>query len=252
MSEKLSNSASKLIKSLQQKKYRDLNGLFLVEGVKLTEEALRNNNGGLVQQVIYTGDKSEFHFSLPENAISVSPKELEILSGLKTPNRILAVCRKFPYVSEITFSSPTLVLDGVGDPGNLGTIIRLCDWFGFTQLICSNESVDLYNPKVVQASMGSLFRVQVIYTDLTELISNLPEGKNIYGADMNGTSIYDVNFDKNPIVIFGSESHGISENLKARISEKISITQVGGGESLNVAVSAAIISSEIRRRFPTK
>lgn len=250
MSEKLSNSASKLIKSLQQKKYRDLNGLFLVEGVKLTEEALRYNQG--VEQVVYTGDQNDFLFSLPENAISVSPKELEILSGLKTPNRILAVCRKFPEVSKMKLSSPTLVLDGVADPGNLGTIIRLCDWFGFSQLICSKESVDLYNPKVVQASMGSLFRVQVFYTDLTEFITHLPEGKKIYGADMNGTSIYDVDFDSNPVIIFGSESHGITQNLMARINEKISIPQIGGGESLNVAVSAAIISSEIRRRFPTK
>jgi len=250
MSEKLSNSAAKLIKSLQQKKYRDLNGLFLVEGVKLTEEALRHNQG--VEKVIYSGDKSNFHFSLPENAISVSPKELEILSGQKTPNRILAVCRKFSEETHITRLSPTLVLDGVADPGNLGTIIRLCDWFGFSQLICSNESVDLYNPKVVQASMGSLFRVKVIHTDLQEFIGGLPEGKKIYGADMHGTSIYDVDFEIHPVVVFGSESHGINDKLKALMSEKISIPQTGGGESLNVAVSAAIISSEIRRRFPTK
>ncbi len=247
---KLTNSASKLIKSLQQKKYRDLNGLFVVEGVKLVGEAM--GAGAAIETVVFTGDDSDYPYDLPHDSFSASPKELEIISGLKTPNRILAVCRKFPVSFQIDHTKPCLALDGISDPGNMGTIIRLCDWFGINQIVCDNRCVELYNPKVVQASMGSLFRVNVVETDLIQFISDLPEGRQCLAADMHGKSIYQTEFQSAPVIVMGSESHGLREEVLQSGVEKISIPQYGGGESLNVAVSAAIIVAEFQRHVSAR
>lgn len=248
MSGKLTNSVSKLVKSLKQKKYRDLNGLFVVEGVKLVGEAIDAANAK-VEMVVYTGEISDFDYILPENAYYASPKELEIISGLQTPNRIMAVCRKMEEVNAIDFSGPVLALDGVSDPGNLGTIIRLCDWFGFSQIICDHRTVDVYNPKVVQASMGGIFRVSVRYTELPAFIENLPKEQGVFGADMDGISIYDADMGASPLIIMGSEAHGLSEAVSKLVPNKISIPRYGQGESLNVAISSGIIAAELRRRF---
>lgn len=246
MHEKLSQSASKLIKSLQQKKYRDLHGLFVVEGIKLVAEALTANVD--ISHVVYTGSSDDFSFSLPNNTWSTSDRELLSISSLKAPNRILAVCRKPERENNLNIAGPAFALDGVADPGNLGTIIRLCDWFGMSHLICDKRSVDLYNPKVVQATMGSIFRVNVHYADLAEWLTALPKDREVYAAHMEGESLYETHFGEKPIIVLGSEAHGIRPEIEALCKNRICIPRFGQGESLNVAVSGAIIASEIVRR----
>ncbi len=246
MQDNLTNSDSKLIKSLQQKKYRNAEDLFVVEGVKLVGEALSHPD--LVQMVVYTDDAHSYGYSLPANAARVSHADLQRISSLKTPNRILAVCRQMEMPAAPRINLPLFALDGVSDPGNLGTIIRLCDWFGFRQLVCSADTADVYNPKVVQASMGSIFRVQLIYLNLPEFFNHLPKGHAVLGADMEGASIYDHEFTPNTVIVLGSEAHGLRVSVSNCLTGKIAIPQFGGGESLNVAVSAAVIASEIRRR----
>lgn len=249
MHEKLSQSASKLIKSLQQKKYRDLHGLFVVEGIKLVAEALAANVD--ISHVVYTGNSDDFSFPLPNNASSTSDRELLAISSLKTPNRILAICRKAEQENNPNVAGPTFALDSVADPGNLGTIIRLCDWFGMPQLICDKRSVDRYNPKVVQATMGSIFRVQLHYVDLEHWLAKLAKDQDVFAAHMQGEPLYETHFGEKPVVVLGSEAHGIRPEIEALCKKRISIPRIGNGESLNVAVSGAIIASEIARKSLT-
>jgi len=249
MHDKVSNKASKLIKSLQQKKYRDLHGLFVVEGVKSVGEAFAAKAD--IAEVVYTGS-DDFPYPLPGNAVTATEREMAAVSSLKTPNRILAVCRKAPEhaateVEVLAAPHPAFALDGVSDPGNLGTIIRICDWFGMPHLICDSRCVDVYNPKTVQASMGSIFRVAVHYTDLAEWLKKLPAERPVFTADMNGDPIGGADFGDRPVVILGSEAHGISEGIASLSRKTVSIPRIGGGESLNVAVSAAIFAAAVRK-----
>ena len=146
------------------------------------------------------------------------------------------------------FNGITLILDGIKDPGNFGTIIRLCDWFNVKNIICSKDTVDLYNPKVIQATMGSISRVNVFYKDLVDIISNLPIEVHIYAASMEGEDIKDIIIRKNSIIVLGNESVGISNNIKQLITNKITIKkEEGGAESLNVAIAASIILYEFNK-----
>lgn len=244
MYDKVSNRASKLIKSLQQKKYRDAHGLFVVEGPKMVAEALSAK--WPVSQVVFTGSADDLGLTLPPAAVQASERELSSMSSLKHPNRILAVCQMGDEAPPLPSDGPVFALDQVADPGNLGTIIRLCDWFGMGHLICSPETVDTYNPKVVQATMGSIFRVAIHRMPLPEFLHHLPEGRTAYAADMGGSSIYETDFGANPIVVLGSESHGVSTEVRAA-SRVVGIPKYGQGESLNVAISAAVIAAELRR-----
>lgn len=247
MTGKLTKSQSKYIKSLQQKKYRDLNKQFVVEGIKMIREALEID--GLVDYLIYTGEISDYDFPFPASFFHASPKDLEIISSLKSPNRVLAVCNIRDSRGTIDFEKPILALDDISDPGNFGTIIRLADWFGITQLICTPNSVDPQNPKVVQASMGGIFRSTIWNMTLEELISELPPQMSVYRADMKGENLYSTEI-KNPfMLIMGSESHGVSPILRKLVPNAISIPRFGGGESLNVAVSTGIILSEFKRKL---
>ncbi len=249
MQDYLSHSDSKLIKSLQQKKYRDAEGLFVAEGVKLVGEVLEHPQ--LIKKIVYAGDSADLPYQLPAGAVKVSPHDLEKISSLKTPNRILAVCHQLKHPHTPILNFPLFALDGVSDPGNLGTIIRLCDWFGFGQLICSNDTADVYNPKVVQASMGSILRVAVAYLPLAQFLSDLPKGHVVLGADMDGDPIYGHSNLAKGVVVMGSEAHGIRPEIRNLLTNTVSIPRFGGGESLNVAVSTAIIAAEIRRQhFP--
>ncbi|HKK38862.1 MAG TPA: RNA methyltransferase [Cryomorphaceae bacterium] len=243
MTDHLSNNHMKLVKSLQQKKYRDEHGLFLVEGVKLVNEAIHSQ--AKLEMIVYACEEDELPFTLPLNSYRVSPKELGRMSGLKTPNRVLAVCHKDLPTKE-NFVGWIVALDQISDPGNLGTIIRICDWMGVDQIVCAQESVDVFNTKVVQASMGSIFRVEVIYESLEEYLeeSNL---ETILEADMEGQSIYEYEPSVEGILVMGSESHGLRPEISAKCTGKISIPQFGGGESLNVAVSTGIILSHLRK-----
>lgn len=231
----------KLVVNLKQKKYRSQLGLFVVEGEKVVKELLEANFGvhGLY---VDTAEKKEI---FPE-AEMVGVPQLKQMSSLKQPNGVLGVFR-MPKSEKQSDSDWTLVLDAVRDPGNLGTIIRLCDWFNIKQLVCSPDTVDCYNPKVLQATMGSIARVQVVYTQLDAFLEN--SGQPIFGAFMDGASVYTEKLPKKGILVMGNEANGISKTVETWVTKRIAIPQFGNQstESLNVATATAILLSEIRR-----
>lgn len=240
----ISKSEIKSITQLQQKKYRDLHQLFVAEGPKVISELVSE---GIVLHSYYT--------IAPEDTPKaerrlISAQELKKISSLKTANTSLAVFKK-PTLQPLQDKGLIIALDAVRDPGNLGTIIRLCDWFGVSQLLCSYDTADCYNPKVIQATMGSIARVSVHYVALAEVLqqSKLP----IYGAFMKGTNVYRSKLPAAGIVVMGNEANGISAEVANTISEEISIPQFGTTttESLNVATATAILLSEFRRAIET-
>ncbi len=237
----LSKNHLKLITSLSQKKYRLKHKLFIVEGVKVVREFLASS---YELEVLFTTDQ---HFITTQNCIQISDKELKKISVLKTPNKVLALFR-IPKENPIISSGLIVALDAINNPGNLGTIIRLCDWFGVEQLICSKETVDCYNAKVIQASMGSLTRVSLSYTDLEDYLKSVSIPKFI--ADMDGENIYKTKLPSEAILIMGNEANGISDSIRAIVEDKISIPRIGKSpqtESLNVATATAILLSEFRK-----
>ena len=239
----ISKNQLKLITSLSQKKYRIKHQLFIAEGVKVVEEILDANYK--VHLLFCTND---FICNVEKNkVIVVSEKELKKISKLKTPNKVFAIF-EFPAVTSLKENGLILALDAINDPGNLGTIIRLCDWFGVTQLVCSLDTVDAFNQKVVQASMGSLTRVSIVYTDLHPYIkaTKLP----VFIADMEGSNVYTSSLLKDAILIMGNEANGISDSIRNLVPHKISIPRFGElqeTESLNVATATAILLSEFKR-----
>ena len=242
----LSKSQIKIITSLKQKKYRNKYGLFVVEGKKSVLEFLNSTQTKFeLADLFYTEEFSELNIN---NSFKISELELKKISFLKTPNQVLAVFKISKDLKPIIENGLVLALDNIKDPGNLGTIIRLCDWFGVSQLVCSLETVDCYNEKVIQASMGSLTRVSIVYTDLSQYLENskLP----IFATVMSGKNIYQEKLPKNAVLVMGNEANGISENSLQRTQNKISIPKFGElqqTESLNVATATAIFLSEFRR-----
>lgn len=237
----LSKSQIKLITSLKQKKYRQQEDLFVVEGIKTITELLQSN---FELYKLYTTES--FNIDAKDEVV-ISSGDLKRISFLKTPNKALAIF-KIPESKALNYSGLIVALDAVNDPGNLGTIIRLCDWFGIKQLVCSNETVDCFNPKVVQATMGSITRVNVSYVDLTSFLKSceLP----VFGAFMEGENVYNKDLPENGILVLGNEANGVSKDVENIISEKISIPRFGdlkATESLNVATATAILLSEFRR-----
>jgi TrmH family RNA methyltransferase len=245
----ISKSQISYIKSLHQKKNRKEQGLFIVEGLKSIQEFL--NSDYVVDSVYYTENLMPKLDNLSRNikSVQITEPELSRISALSTPQSILAVVQ-IPKQTDLNIKklegSFFLALDGVQDPGNLGTIIRTADWFGLNTILCSMDTAEVYNPKVVQASMGSLSRVNIIYTDLKVLFSqiNFP----VYGAVLDGKSIYETEFGQQGIVLLGNEGNGISKSLQERIQYPITIPRYGKAESLNVAISASIFCSELRRK----
>src|SRR6478752_1386513 len=203
----LSKNQIKLISSLQQKKYRFANQLFFAEGVKVIQELVKSN---FELEHLYT-TKDDFTEVASHQRTIITENELNKISALSTPNTCLAVF-KIPSESNIIESGLVLALDSIRDPGNLGTILRLCDWFGIQQLVCSKETVDIYNPKVVQATMGSIARVNVNYVDLESFISqtSLP----VFGTFMDGNNIYKTDLPQEGVIIMGNEANGISPELE--------------------------------------
>jgi TrmH family RNA methyltransferase len=241
----LSKNQIKLISSLQQKKHRFANQLFFAEGVKVIQELVKSN---FELEHLYT-TKEDFNDVAAHKRSLISENELNKISALATPNTCLAVF-KIPLESKIIESGLLLALDDIRDPGNLGTILRLCDWFGIQQLVCSKETVDIYNPKVVQATMGSIARVNVNYIDLNAFISKtkLP----VFGTFMNGENIYKTALPQEGIIVMGNEANGISEEIEKLISKRLTIPRFGTlqiTESLNVATATSIILSEFRRQI---
>ncbi|MDO4228318.1 MAG: RNA methyltransferase [Capnocytophaga sp.] len=233
----------KLIQKLQQKKYRFEHQMFVVEGKKSIIEFLHPKFE--VEFILAT---EHFSSDLPQNKIQLTTKEeLKKMSFLKNPDQGIAVF-KIPKLQSIRHEGLILALDDVRDPGNLGTIIRLCDWFGVEHLVCSEQSVDCYNPKVVQASMGSLTRVNVHYTDLYSFLNETP--LSIFATTMNSENVYKTSLPKDFILIMGNEANGISERISKLATKNISIPRFGAlqqAESLNVATATAILLSEARR-----
>ena len=239
----VSKNQIKLITSLQQKKYRFANQLFFAEGIKVIQE-LVESNFELVH--LYT-TQNDFEEVSNDKKIMISESDLKKISALATPNTCLAVF-KIPTEKKILESGLILALDSIRDPGNLGTILRLCDWFGIEQLICSKDAVDIYNPKVVQATMGSIARVNVNYVDLESFINKTKLA--VYGTFMDGTNIYITDLPQEGIIVMGNEANGISPELEKLIKNRLTIPRFGKlqkTESLNVATATAIILSEFRR-----
>ena len=239
----ISNKEVKLITSLSQKKYRNKHLLFIAEGEKLVYELIKAKY--TVEKIYYT---ELFNYGIEEHlALKVSQKDLKRISGLKTPNNILGVF-KIPINKKTIEGGLHVVLDGVQDPGNLGTIIRLCDWFGVSNLICSVDTVDCYNPKVVQATMGSLARVAISYLDIEVFIKK--SNATVFITDMDGENIYQQNLPKDALLVMGNEGNGVRENIKELVKKSIAIPRFGSSpkaESLNVATATAILLSEFRR-----
>ena len=237
----LSKNHIKLITSLSQKKYRQKHKLFVVEGVKVVQEFL---NSSYELDIVFSSD---INFSSTNKFIKVTDQELKKISSLKNPNKVLAIF-KIPNQINPIIDGLILALDSINDPGNLGTIIRLCDWFGIEQLVCSNETVDCFNSKVVQASMGSLTRVAVSYLDLKKYLQNA--SVPIFVADMDGLDVYKTKLPDSALLVLGNEANGISDEIKQLVTTKITIPRYGAfqqTESLNVATASAILLSEFRR-----
>lgn len=237
----ISKSEIKLITSLKQKKYRTSTGLFVAEGPKVIRELMQE---GMKLHSLYT---TNLEVITSEGAVEISEKELQKISFLTSANTALALFYTQSN-KEITSEGLIVALDAVRDPGNLGTIIRLCDWFGVTQLLCSEDSADCYNPKVIQATMGSIARVSLQYTDLAVFLNEtkLP----VYGGCMNGESVYSEKFPKQGVIVMGNEANGISEKVLKLLTKKITIPQFGKAhktESLNVATATAILLNEFKR-----
>lgn len=245
--ETLSRKQEKLIQSLKQKKYRDENGLFVLEGHKLIEEAIKSN---VQMQYLLLDETVEESYNLPIDCLTVSPERMKKLSSLKKAPGILGVAKKIE-LEELEWQKNELILllDDIRDPGNLGTILRNAAAFGVKLIVCSTSTVDCYNPKVVQASMGALFWVNILYTDLEEWLDRNGSKCTSYAADIEGKSIYECKWNFPAVVILGSESHGITNSLMKKANHSIQIPMQEETESLNVSSASAIFLSEISRMF---
>ncbi len=238
----LSKNDIKQVKQLEQKKFRKELGLFVAEGPKVVGDLLRH---GYQPKRLYA--TAAYESPVPIEFQTITGDELRKISFLQHPQQVLAI---FPIPTpKDAHSSLSLALDGVQDPGNLGTIIRIADWFGIDTIYCSQETADAWNPKVIQATMGSIARVNIIYTNLEDLLkgTTLP----VYGTLLDGTDIYTQPLSQEGIIVMGNEGNGISEEIRPLISHRLFIPNYRQGdtaESLNVAIATAITCAEFRRR----
>ena len=249
--EQISKSQVKLVRSLQQKKFRDELGLFVAEGEKCVEELRKGF------ELVYRIQSTEY--GEQTDSLLATPTEIEQMSGLRTPQGVIGVFKKKDFPLSTFNLQLTLVLDGIQDPGNLGTIIRTCDWFGVHTIICSPDTADCYNPKVVQATMGALARVHLVYTDLPEWLEGIKRqesGIKIYGTLLDGKDMYDLlpgiqECRNTGIIVMGNEGNGISREVRSFITHPIRIPSypknAETSESLNVAISTAVVLAEFRR-----
>lgn len=236
----------KYIQSLGQKKFRQQEGLFIAEGPKLVKELLEADPAS-VKEVFAVKDWMDDNQNVlaKTDAAEISEIELEKISQLTTPNKVLAIVKQYSTGNTIIVKNRvTLALDDIRDPGNLGTIIRIADWFGVEQIVCSDDSADVYNPKVVQSTMGSIARVKIHYTNLEEWLSSQKDVR-IYAAGLEGQDITTTKKIKEGIIIIGNESKGISPAIMSLSNVKITIPRKGKAESLNAAVATGIILSHV-------
>ena len=243
----VSDRQIKIIKSLKHKKNRIKHNLFVAEGDKTIVELILS--GFNINSLYSTNSQIE---GVKNSVVQLSNLELNKISNLSTPKNSLAVF-EIPKSKDINYNRLIIGLDNISDPGNLGTIIRLCDWFGVEDLICSFDTVDCYNPKVVQASMGSISRVNITYLDLKNSLES--NTLKTYGTYMQGDSIYEIDEIKKGVILFGNEANGINPNLSKFIHKRLSIPRFGKlkkTESLNVANALSIVLSENSRKSTEK
>lgn len=261
----LSKNKIKYIHSLGMKKIRDRDGVFVAEGPKVVGDLLEE--GWTARCIVATEDWPGVRDSLPAQAevIEASDEELRHASFLQHPQQVLGIFSKPDEQDEETSafksqtsnfkpqtSSLSLALDDIQDPGNLGTIIRIADWFGITHIYCSKGTADVYSPKVIQSTMGSIARVSVSYVDLQELITSAPKDFPIYATSLDGQNIYHTPLTANGLIIMGNEGRGISPDIIRLVSRRLLIPSHSAGktapDSLNVAVATAIVCAEFKRR----
>lgn len=250
----LSKAKIKFIHSLKDKKHRIEYNVFVAEGYKIVSELLVSMQCELL---IATKDflESSDNIQKVKEVIEVSESDLKKTSLLKTPQQAIGIFRQPTYnIENIEISEKlSLALDGIQDPGNFGTIVRLADWYGIENIFCSKDTVDIYNPKTVQATMGAIARVKVHYLDLEEFLKNKTSDIPVYGTHLDGKSMYEEELSENGIIIMGNEGNGIRPNIEDLISRKLYIPNYPSeretSESLNVAIATAIICAEFRRRY---
>ena len=248
----ISKNKIKYIRSLELKKNRNKEGKFVAEGFKVVDDLLDLQPADLIvatQEWLHGK-----HFAAQTEVIEVTEEELKKVSFLQHPQQVLAVFKQATSGDySINTNELNLALDGVQDPGNLGTIIRIADWFGITHIYCSQDTADVYNPKVVQATMGSIARVKVEYGDLLGLVESLPADVPVYGTLLDGDSIYQQTLENRGLIVMGNEGKGISPALAKKVNHKLLIPNFPEGrataDSLNVAIATAITCSEFRRNF---
>jgi RNA methyltransferase, TrmH family len=255
----LSNSQVKHIHSLKLKKFREIHRQFIAEGSKLVTDLMRSfyHIDSIFATKEWIRENPQLIISGKLSITEVTPAEMARITSLTTASPVLAVV-DIP-MSDLAFpdlsSGLTLLIDDISDPGNLGTILRIADWFGISRVICSEDTVDLYNPKTIQATMGSVARVKVTYTDLAGLLQQAAPGVKIYGTFLQGENIYEKDLEQTGVIIIGNESKGISGQVAQFVTDRLFIPgfhapgdPAGRAESLNASVAAAIVCSEFRRR----
>ena len=247
----LSKNKIKYIRSLEQKKFRKIDGVFIAEGPKLIEDLLGKFE---CQFLAATNEWLTAHPHIAANeVVEVSNDLLTSISQLKTPQQVIGIFKQpsYDYKLEVLSSQLCLALDGIQDPGNLGTIIRLADWFGIEHIFCSNDTVDVYNPKVVQATMGAIARIKVHYVELSELIEKASPIA-VYGTFLDGENMYSEKLTKTGLLIMGNEGKGITQKMERYVNKRLYIPNYPAdratSESLNVAVATAIACAEFRRQ----
>lgn len=250
----LLKSRIKYIQSLGHKKSRQEAGEFLAEGPKIAAECIQSAPEDV--RAVYAlkpwlEEASHILTKLDQGIVQeVDETELSRISQLQTPNQVLLVMAERPKASPpVAVDQPILVLDDIQDPGNFGTLLRTADWFGIHSIVCTRDCADLYNPKVIQASMGSFLRCTVAYTEPAEWIDELPGQVAVYGALLEGQSIFEYGPMDRGLILVGNESRGLSAGLQQRTTHRVTIPRIGGAESLNAAVAAGIVMSVLTRKL---
>lgn len=245
----LSAAERKFIRSLHRKADRQERRLFLAEGPTLVREA--TEAGWPIERVVATSE-----WTVPPAVAAlcttVTQDELGSVSAMESPNRVLAVVRMPAETAPPQPSGLAVCLDGVQDPGNMGTILRSAAWFGVERVVCSPECVESFNPKVVQASMGAVFRLPVHTASLVEYMENLPQSVTVVGAVLDGQNVYAIEPSEPAVLVLGNEARGLSDEARKRLRKAVTIPCFGHGESLNVAMAATVLFSVWRARFPSR
>jgi len=250
----LSVAKLKLIRSLNKKKFRQKYNIFVAEGHKISKEILLNSKNNI--HSIYCLDSwaasnRSILTDIFDKVNIITDQELKKISYLSTPNQVLLLVNlpEYQLTAQSLTNQLTLVLDGIQDPGNLGTIWRIADWFGIPQVICSSTCASLFSPKVIQSTMGAFIRVPAFRMDIPQLLEQYPQ-LPVYGAVMSGKGIHEASLTSNGFIVMGNESQGISEQVLSKVTQRITIPAYGQAESLNAAVAAGIVCSVFRAQFP--